>query len=93
MLYFPVTTKKGIQMYLLDYTDGENTVELELGDIPSSDMDDIQDMIALRIEQMIILELRELDLPLSMGELTSVEINSLDISVQFQLNEEEEQDG
>ncbi len=80
-------------MHLLDYTAGENTVDLELGDIPSSDMDDVQDLIASRIEQMIILELRELDLPLSMGDLTSVEINSLDISVQFELNEEEDENG
>lgn len=72
-----------------DYTDGENTVELELGDLPSSDMDDIQDLIATRIEQMIIADIRDLDLPFSMRDI-SVEINSLDITLNFDLEEEEE---
>lgn len=72
-----------------DYTDGENTVELELGDLPSADMDDIQNLIATRIENMIIADIRDLDLPFSMRDI-SVEINSLDLTLNFDLEEQEE---
>ena len=52
-------------------------------------MDDIQDLIATRIEQMIIADIRDLDLPFSMRDI-SVEINSLDITLSFDLEEQED---
>lgn len=71
-----------------EYTDGENTFELELGDLPSADMDDIHDLIASRIENMVFADIKDLDLPFSVRDI-SLDINSLDISVSLDLEEVE----
>ena len=72
-----------------DYVDGENNFDLELGDLPSADMDDIHDMIASRIQNMIFADIKDLDLPFSISDI-SLEINSLDITVNLDLEEVEE---
>ena len=79
-------------MHPNDYTDGENVIDLELGDLPSADMDDIQNMIASRIEVMILHDIRDLDLPFSIRGI-QLEINSLDISLSLDLEEEEDECG
>lgn len=76
-------------MHPNDFTDGENNFTLENGDLPSADMDDIHTLIATRIENMVFADIKNLDLPFSVRDI-SIEIDSLDITVNLDLEELEE---